>query len=301
MSSIDTSRFGTGFVPDGVYGANGASSQASTSSSSWWWSSGSKGKGKGAKTQQVRPGEILIGGGNWDDDGAGGAVSVEGYHGRWPLYGDVYSLNNQKQQSQLSDGATSSSPFASSSTSGAGRDPGWLCRSVGPCRPCSREEIARPFCQPYGNKAPVECRKLLNASLLSKWVTGSTDDIFSASLAGLASSENATHTLLSDEAKSPAKEKGPMPLDARAEDASPSSALASAAKTLPPALGEDIYSGYQVCGRSIEAETWDYGEFMGLTLLVALISLFVLLQRQRYLAGQYRSILASRIGSRSTF
>lgn len=80
-----------------------------------------------------------------------------------------------------------------------------------------------------------------------------------------------------------------MPLDARAENSSP-----------PPALGDSVYRGYQVCGRSIEGETWDYGEFMGLNLIIALVSLFVLLQRQRFLAGQHRSILARRIG-RSPF
>jgi len=57
-----------------------------------------------------------------------------------------------------------------------------------------------------------------------------------------------------------------------------------------------VYKGYQVCGKDRARETWDYAEFLGVNLILALIGIYVLLRRQRYLAGQHQSMLARRIG-----
>lgn len=171
MSSIDTSRFGTGFVPE-ASDNDGAPSPPVAASSSWsWWSSGGGSGGGGSSSSNnnkgksaVQPDEIVIGGGKWDDEGAGGAVPVAGYHGRWPLYGDVYSVKKQRlreaERERLrlmgaqvdhgsslpsspssSSSSSSSAPFGASSSKGGG-DPGWLCRSADACKPCSADEVS---------------------------------------------------------------------------------------------------------------------------------------------------------------
>lgn len=82
-----------------------------------------------------------------------------------------------------------------------------------------------------------------------------------------------------------------------------------------PVVSSTVYKGFQTCGRDPVKETWDYSEFIVsdeekkesyssctkarwqvLNLLLALGGLYVLVKRQRLLAGQHQAMLARRIG-----
>jgi hypothetical protein len=118
-SSIDKTKFGTGFQPEG------------------------EGKDR-----------FVFIGQNFDQkDGAGGAVPVRDYDGPWPVFGKPE--DSWEQQGDVgwtteeipSDPSSSSSSSESSESSSSSsslvpiRRPHWMCKSTGRCRACPKEEV----------------------------------------------------------------------------------------------------------------------------------------------------------------
>ncbi|UZJ52149.1 hypothetical protein CBS101457_001469 [Exobasidium rhododendri] len=242
MSSIDTSKFGKGFVPN-------------------------------------KENFIFAGGLSFDKkEGAGAGVPVRGYEGPWPVFGKPE--DSWEQQSDVGwnvgqgPSAGSSSSGSASSSSSPLRRPRWMCKSTGRCTACPSDELYRPYCRPYGNRAPIECRPVTVLPAMTKPTIPDHMDM-----------DKSKMPILPGRPKEAGKERN---WSNAIEDQ-----LWSRQETI---LGSDIYKGFQVCGRDEAQATWNFSKFVGFNLIFALIGLFILLQRQRLLAGQHQSMLARRIG-----
>lgn len=269
----------------------------------------------------------------FDKNGPGGAVKVEGYRGIWPVFGkpserlggaDVVIIHDDDDA-----GATGASENTAAGTSGSrvnvppsendktsnqgleqnshkkaihfAKRPTWMCNVKSACSPCEKSELHRPYCQPYGNRALIECRKIEVTKTPERKPLSSNKEPFKP--------DNGANVALDDGKKLGAANvhqgrdvdtfygTSIDELLAREDFANIASAQGSTLATRDEMfVSGHVYKGYQVCGKDRARETWDYAEFLGVNLILALIGIYVLLTRQRYLAGQHQSMLARRIG-----
>lgn len=263
----------------------------------------------------------------FDKSGAGGAVKVEGYKGLWPLFGkpsqrlggaDIVIVHDEDDGGAT--GALDNMFEASGSrkkvpSSKAGelqteshtkgihfaKRPTWMCSVKSACSPCEKSELHRPYCQPYGNRALIECRKIEVTKTPDRKPLPSSKEAFKPGTGAKA---------IADKVKkldTPNVHKG-RDVDSiyggsvdellqRGDFANFAHLQESQLITRDEMfVSGHVYKGYQVCGKDRARETWDYAEFLGVNLILALIGIYVLLTRQRYLAGQHQSMLARRIG-----
>ncbi|PWN33836.1 uncharacterized protein FA14DRAFT_65741 [Meira miltonrushii] len=264
----------------------------------------------------------------FDKNGPGGAVKVKGYRGIWPVFGkpserlggaDVIIVQDD-------DGATGASENTAAGTSGNrlnvpsnegehnpkegleqdshrkaihfAKRPIWMCSVKKACSPCEKSEFHRPYCQPYGNRALIECRKIEVTKTPERKPLPSSKEPFKPDKAAI------------EDPKKFGAANVPQGRDidtiygSSIEEMLERGDLANIAPAQASGLvardemfvGGHVYKGYQVCGKDRARETWDYAEFLGVNLILALIGIYVLLIRQRYLAGQHQSMLARRIG-----
>lgn len=260
----------------------------------------------------------------YDKNGPGGAVKVEGYRGIWPVFGkpserlggaDVVIVHDEDdggaQQGDSENTLTASGSRINPNDQHKGtkdanshkkgmhfaKRPTWMCTVKSACSPCEKFELHRPYCQPYGNRALIECRKIEVTKTPERKPLPSSKEAFKpgsrpiniADKVGKNGASNAHQGREIDTTYTTSIEQ----LVGRGDMFHNSSSLVARDEMF---VSGHVYKGYQVCGKDRARETWDYAEFLGVNLILALIGIYVLLKRQRYLAGQHQSMLARRIG-----
>lgn len=265
----------------------------------------------------------------FDKNGAGGAVKVEGYRGIWPVFGKTSERLGGADVVIVHDEDEGGATGALDNTAGASgsrvkipsiegeneglesnstrkgihfaKRPTWMCSVKSSCSPCEKSELHRPYCQPYGNRALIECRKIEVTKTPERkplppskeeFKPGGREKVVVDKINKIGTSN--THQGRNVDSTYGASIEEILE---RGESNNLAPILGSGLVTRDEMfVSGHVYKGYQVCGKDRARETWDYAEFLGVNLILALIGIYVLLTRQRYLAGQHQSMLARRIG-----